>query len=133
MLADWQEVWHSPHPPFLAESARFLEFRVLILFMVKPSFSENRNYLIIVLVFDFYVKREKTKKPSKRIASFYIIKAGSRLLSQAVPHQVPSAVSVLTVVFEMGTGVSPRRITTSNSPSRARTYNPPVNSRMLYH
>ena len=73
------------------------------------------------------------KKAIQTDSFIYIIKAGSRLLSQAVPHQVPSAVSVLTVVFEMGTGVSPRRITTSNSPSRARTYNPPVNSRMLYH
>ena len=41
-------------------------------------------------------------------------KSGNLLLSQAVPHQVPSAVRVLTVVFEMGTGVTHRRNVTEN-------------------
>ena len=55
-----------------------------------------------------------------------IIKAGSRLLSQAVPHQVPSAASVLTVVFEMGTGVTHRRNVTENGlgfPLKTQQYN----------
>ena len=39
-------------------------------------------------------------------------KSGSHLLSHAVSSIVPSAVWVLTVVFGMGTGVSPRRIAT---------------------
>ena len=37
---------------------------------------------------------------------------GSRLLSHTVSSIVPSAVWVLTIVFGMGTGVSPRRIAT---------------------
>ena len=40
--------------------------------------------------------------------------SGSHLLSHAVARIVPSAVQVLTVVFGMGTGVSPKRITTRN-------------------
>ena len=44
---------------------------------------------------------------------FFNQKAGNLLLSQAVPHQVSSAVYGLTVVFGMGTGVSHRRIVTS--------------------
>ena len=54
--------------------------------------------------------------------------SGSHLLSHAVARIVPSAVKVLTVVFGMGTGVSPSRIATrqiycceipqSNCPSR---------------
>ena len=39
-------------------------------------------------------------------------KSGSHLLSHAVSSIVSSAASVLTVVFGMGTGVSPKRITT---------------------
>ena len=39
-------------------------------------------------------------------------KSGSRLLSRAVSSKVPSAAQVLTVVFGMGTGVSPERIAT---------------------
>ena len=39
---------------------------------------------------------------------------GSRLLSHIVSNTVPSAVWGLTIVFGMGTGVSPRRITTGN-------------------
>ena len=38
--------------------------------------------------------------------------SGSHLLSHAVARIVPSAAKVLTVVFGMGTGVSPSRITT---------------------
>ena len=37
---------------------------------------------------------------------------GGHLLSHAVSSIVPSAAQVLTIVFGMGTGVSPKRITT---------------------
>ena len=40
--------------------------------------------------------------------------SGDHLLSQAAAHQVPSTAWVLTVVFGMGTGVSPKRIITGN-------------------
>ena len=40
--------------------------------------------------------------------------SGSHLLSHAVSSIVSSAASVLTVVFGMGTGVSPKRIATGN-------------------
>ena len=39
---------------------------------------------------------------------------GALLLSRAVSSQVPSAAQVLTIVFGMGTGVSPGRIGTEN-------------------
>ncbi len=35
LQADWQDVWHSPQPPFLALSQRFLVSKVSICFMVK--------------------------------------------------------------------------------------------------
>ena len=41
--------------------------------------------------------------------------SGGRLLSHAVSSIVPSAVQVLTVVFGMGTGVSPARIAARSS------------------
>ena len=41
---------------------------------------------------------------------------GSHLLSRAVSSKVSSAAWVLTVVFGMGTGVSPKRIATGSSP-----------------
>ena len=43
-----------------------------------------------------------------------ILDSGDHLLSQAASHQVPSTAQVLTVVFGMGTGVSPERIITGN-------------------
>ena len=42
-------------------------------------------------------------------------KSGSLLLSHAVPSIVPSAAQGLTIVFGMGTGVSPERIATRRS------------------
>jgi hypothetical protein len=38
LQADWQDVWHSPQPPFFTLFARSLVFRVLILFMVISPF-----------------------------------------------------------------------------------------------
>ena len=46
--------------------------------------------------------------------SYTPINCGSLLLSHIVSNIVPSAVRVLTVVFGMGTGVSPGRIATTN-------------------
>ena len=40
------------------------------------------------------------------LLSYKPINLGNHLLSQAVTHQVPSTVKVLTFVFGMGTGVS---------------------------
>jgi len=37
LQADWQEVWHSPQPPFLALSQRLQVSRVLILFIMIGS------------------------------------------------------------------------------------------------
>ena len=45
---------------------------------------------------------------------FFFFKARSHLLSHIVSNTVPSAAQVLTVVFGMGTGVSPVRIATGN-------------------
>ena len=47
--------------------------------------------------------------------SYKPLKFGSHLLSHAVTSIVPSAAWVLTIVFGMGTGVSPRRIATKIS------------------
>ena len=44
-----------------------------------------------------------------------LFKFGSHLLSHIVSNAVPSAAWVLTIVFGMGTGVSPRRIATKKS------------------
>ena len=49
--------------------------------------------------------------PSKSTKRFFK-EPGSHLLSHAVSSIVPSAAQVLTIVFGMGTGVSPERIAT---------------------
>ena len=46
--------------------------------------------------------------------SYTPIESGTHLLSHTVSSIVPSAAQVLTVVFGMGTGVSPVRIDTRN-------------------
>ena len=52
---------------------------------------------------------------------YYLLKSGSLLLSHTVASIVSSAVWVLTIVFGMGTGVTPRRIATGSSLDRNRT------------
>ena len=44
--------------------------------------------------------------------AFVFYRFGSHLLSHIVSNAVPSAAWVLTIVFGMGTGVTPRRIAT---------------------
>ncbi len=52
--------------------------------------------------------------------SFY--SSGSHLLSHTVTSAVSSAAYVLTIVFGMGTGVSPKRIATVNLQFFLRTF-----------
>ena len=47
-----------------------------------------------------------------RSPCFYLFRSGSHLLSHTVSSAVPSAARALTIVFGMGTGVSPGRIAT---------------------
>jgi len=40
LQADWQEVWHSPQPPFLALSQRLRVLSVLICFILFLHYAE---------------------------------------------------------------------------------------------
>ncbi len=53
-------------------------------------------------------------KPMVRIQTFrvHILRSGGLLLFHIVSNTVPSAAQALTIVFGMGTGVSPERIAT---------------------
>ena len=54
LLADWQEVWHSPQPPFTADSTRFLVSKVWILFIIRTSFGFVlilRGFIVPVFAF----------------------------------------------------------------------------------
>jgi len=50
LQADWQEVWHSPQPPFFALSQRSRVSMVLMCFIQKTSES---------LIFGYYTTRKK--------------------------------------------------------------------------
>ena len=54
------------------------------------------------------------KKQLLHLQKLFWLDFGNHLLSQAAARQVPSTAQVLTVVFGMGTGVSPERIITGN-------------------
>ena len=41
LQADWQDVWHSPQPPFFRVFCKDFVFRVLICFIMWPPFSSN--------------------------------------------------------------------------------------------
>ena len=59
-----------------------------------------------------YVKWEESPWPSVLSYVFSYFWSGGHLLSHTVSSAVSSAVRVLTIVFGMGTGVSPGRIAT---------------------
>ena len=82
--------------------------------------SNQLSYKPILKSFDFSGDEEiRTLDPllARQVLSqlsYIPIWSGSHLLSHTVSSAVPSADWVLTVVFGMGTGVSPKRITTRN-------------------
>ena len=82
--------------------------------------SNQLSYKPILKSFDFSGDEEiRTLDPllARQVLSqlsYIPIWSGSHLLSHTVSSAVPSADQVLTVVFGMGTGVSPKRITTRN-------------------
>ena len=55
-------------------------------------------------------------------SSSFSFKFGGHLLSHTVSSAVPSAVQVLTIVFGMGTGVTPGRIATKRLEFLARSF-----------
>ncbi len=57
--------------------------------------------------------------------------SGSRLLSRTVSSTVPSAAPGLTIVFGMGTGVSPERIATGIVSAPQSLYENPSDSQHL--
>ena len=59
-------------------------------------------------------KRSSQTELHPVIEKYNNFKFGNHLLSRSVTRQVPSAAYVLTYVFEMGTGVSHKRIITEN-------------------
>ena len=59
---------------------------------------------------------------SNRLSYKPILKSGGHLLSHTVSSAVPSAVQVLTIVFGMGTGVSPERIATRKIEFLAKSF-----------
>ena len=82
--------------------------------------SNQLSYKPILKSFDFSGDEEiRTLDPllARQVLSqlsYIPIQSGSHLLSHTVSSAVPSAGQVLTVVFGMGTGVSPVRIATRN-------------------
>ena len=82
--------------------------------------SNNYTFFIIesdVVIYDnfFCVQFSRYILPSANTLQLLLKEPGSHLLSHAVSSIVPSAAQVLTIVFGMGTGVSPGRIATGKA------------------
>ena len=79
------------------QGTRALFFRTLSLWLIGSVINNKNDFLLLI---------------ADPALFFFII--GGHLLSHTVSSIVPSAVWVLTIVFGMGTGVTPRRIATKN-------------------
>ena len=81
--------------------------RVHLLFPGRPSGLPLR---LDAFLQDYRICGFQGAFPSGALRRTELFYSGGRLLSRAVPGEVPSAAWVLTVVFGMGTGVAPTRI-----------------------
>ena len=103
-------------------------FELLTLLSLQQPFFQKNDMIIIqgypykaISYSVYYMGLSGLEPPTSRLSgvrsnrlSYEPIDSGDHLLSQAASHQVPSTAQVLTVVFGMGTGVSPERIITGN-------------------
>ena len=95
----------------------FLLLRLPILRVHKLPLLSLKFMLCKIIVYAvFKVRRDSLSLPFRPPTAEHFFCSGGHLLSHAVSSIVPSAVQVLTVVFGMGTGVSPARIA-ARSPS----------------
>ena len=110
---------------------------------------KNKPYFCVVIFLQSLIPVSRNKKKADdrtrtdnllitsqllcQLSHIGILDSGDHLLSQAASHQVPSTAQVLTVVFGMGTGVSPERIITRNlnDPCGIRTRVTAVKGRCL--
>ena len=76
----------------------------------------------VVRLISFGERPKKLNSSSLCSDSLTFLWSGTHLLSHTVSSAVPSAVQVLTVVFGMGTGVSPERIGARNFSHLARYF-----------
>ena len=64
LQADWQDVWHSPQPPFLTESFRLRTVSVLTLVMNPSPFSAPEGYFSTTKVYHRFRRIESKKIPN---------------------------------------------------------------------
>ena len=67
LQADWQEVWHSPQPPFFALSQRFLVSRVLIVIVISSKCLDSG------LLFIWKMESRKGTAKARRQRSFFFL------------------------------------------------------------
>ena len=97
----------------------FLSFDLLLgeLIYLVSILSYHRNLMSLFFkeklsVCSFQGTSSTSVLPHLLVSQNFFKRPGSHLLSHAVSSIVPSAAQVLTIVFGMGTGVSPERIAT---------------------
>ena len=117
-------------PPLAArESTHIMENDEMVFSFLRKG--KNKPYFCVVIFLQSLIPVSRNKKKADdrtrtdnllitsqllcQLSHIGILDSGDHLLSQAASHQVPSTAQVLTVVFGMGTGVSPERIITGNS------------------
>ena len=116
-------------PPLAArESTHIMENDEMVFPFLRKG--KNKPYFCVVIFLQSPIPVSRNKKKADdrtrtdnllitsqllcQLSHIGILDSGDHLLSQAASHQVPSTAQVLTVVFGMGTGVSPERIITRN-------------------
>ena len=116
-------------PPLAArESTHIMENDEMVFSFLRKG--KNKPYFCVVIFLQSLIPVSRNKKKADdrtrtdnllitsqllcQLSHIGILDSGDHLLSQAASHQVPSTAQVLTVVFGMGTGVSPERIITRN-------------------
>lgn len=73
LQADWQDVWHSPHPPFFALSQRLRVLRVFIIFILS-SLRPYRRTVLFVLIYSitkcaicqYFFALDRVRAPTRR-------------------------------------------------------------------
>ena len=79
LQADWQEVWHSPHPPFFALSQRLRVWIVSICFIIEPSVFSVYLFYHILQLKSILLRQKMGYLPLYSVLSICAISSGDSL------------------------------------------------------
>lgn len=103
LQADWQEVWHSPQPPFFTVFCNFFVFKVFTCFMINTSFLFLNSDICSITYFlayaKYYFKNSTAGARCEWTVTSYICMGNYRFEEDAAPTISPFSQDIAVGIY----------------------------------